>query len=48
MNALRLIACYGTQARMAQAAAAVHDGALFGVWVTDGAQPLAMEAGDGT
>lgn len=48
VNALRLIACYGTQARMAQATAAVHDGALFGVWVTDGAQPLAMEAGDGT
>lgn len=45
VNALRLIARYGTPARMAQAAQAVHDGALFGVWVTDGTPPLAMQPG---
>ncbi|POF62619.1 acyl-CoA dehydrogenase [Novacetimonas maltaceti] len=47
INAIRLIACYGTAAQLARAATDVHDGALFGVWVTDGVVPLRMEFLDG-
>ncbi|PYD48583.1 acyl-CoA dehydrogenase family protein [Novacetimonas pomaceti] len=48
INALRLIACYGTPDQLARAAMDVHDGALFGVWVTEGATPLRMEQVGGT
>ncbi|MCE2578261.1 acyl-CoA dehydrogenase family protein [Komagataeibacter sp. FNDCR1] len=47
INAIRLIACCGTADQLARAAMDVHDGALFGVWVTDGASPLRMEHSDG-
>ncbi|WP_282760457.1 acyl-CoA dehydrogenase family protein [Komagataeibacter saccharivorans] len=43
VNAIRLIACYGTPEQLARAAADIHDGALFGVWVTQGTAPVRME-----
>ncbi|GAB6968806.1 acyl-CoA dehydrogenase family protein [Komagataeibacter kakiaceti JCM 25156] len=43
VNAIRLIACYGTPTQLARAAEDVHDGALFGVWVTEGSAPLRMD-----
>ncbi|MCE2574158.1 acyl-CoA dehydrogenase family protein [Komagataeibacter sp. FNDCR2] len=43
VNAIRLISRYGTTEQLARAAEDVHDGALFGVWVTEGGTPLRME-----
>ncbi|MCE2563561.1 acyl-CoA dehydrogenase [Komagataeibacter sp. FNDCF1] len=48
VNAIRLIACYGTVGQLVHVATAIQDGALLGVWVTDGAPALRMSpAGDG-
>jgi alkylation response protein AidB-like acyl-CoA dehydrogenase len=43
VNALRLIAVYGTHAQLADAAADARQGLLFGLWVTDGDDPLRIE-----
>ncbi|QHC36503.1 acyl-CoA dehydrogenase [Komagataeibacter xylinus] len=43
VNALRLVIRYGSPAQRASVAADVHEGALLGVWVTDGAHPLHLE-----
>ena len=40
VNALKLILRYGTRAQGQDAAAAVRDGALFGIWVTEGSDGL--------
>lgn len=43
VNALRLVSRYGSPAQCAAIAADVREGALLGVWVTDGAHPLQLE-----
>ncbi|MBE7728888.1 acyl-CoA dehydrogenase family protein [Komagataeibacter sp. FXV3] len=43
INAIRLVALYGTPEQLDHVAAEVHDGALYGLWVTDGATPLRMD-----
>ncbi|MBB2202043.1 acyl-CoA dehydrogenase family protein [Gluconacetobacter tumulisoli] len=40
VNAIRLVARYGTDAQMQQVAADVRNGALFGIWVTEGVEPV--------
>jgi alkylation response protein AidB-like acyl-CoA dehydrogenase len=43
VNALRLVWRYGSDAQKQDAAAAAHDGALFGIWVTDGNRTLSVQ-----
>ncbi|AHI25514.1 acyl-CoA dehydrogenase [Komagataeibacter xylinus] len=43
VNAIRLVALYGTPEQLAHVAREVHAGALYGLWVTDGAAPLRMD-----
>ncbi|GCE88947.1 acyl-CoA dehydrogenase [Komagataeibacter diospyri] len=43
VNAIRLIALYGTPEQLAHVGAEVHEGALYGLWVTDDVTPLRME-----
>lgn len=46
VNALKLIAQYGSDEQIATAASDVHDGHVFGIWVTEGADPVRLiEAG---
>ncbi|GBQ79885.1 acyl-CoA dehydrogenase [Gluconacetobacter johannae DSM 13595] len=40
VNAIRLVARYGTDAQMRRVAADVRDGALLGIWVTEGVEPV--------
>ncbi|GCE78919.1 acyl-CoA dehydrogenase family protein [Komagataeibacter oboediens] len=47
VNAIRLVCLYGTSAQVARIAQDVHDDALYGLWVTDGATPLRMEQAAG-
>jgi alkylation response protein AidB-like acyl-CoA dehydrogenase len=42
VNALKLIAVYGTEAQLRLAAGDAADGQLFGIWVTGGAAPLRL------
>ncbi len=48
VNALILIATYGTASQLAQAAKDAHDGLLFGVWNTGGHDLLRLEGGPDT
>lgn len=48
VNALKLIVRYGTEAQVAAAAADVENGHIFGIWVTEGANPVRLvETGAG-
>ncbi len=40
VNALKLLVRYGTTTQVQDAATAIRDGALFGIWVTEGADGL--------
>ncbi len=42
VNALKLVLRYGSDAQVEQAAADVRAGHLFGIWVTDGAEPVRL------
>ncbi|WP_419730434.1 acyl-CoA dehydrogenase family protein [Lichenicola sp.] len=42
VNALKLIVRYGTDTQVAAAAADVRDGHVFGIWVTEGADPVRL------
>ncbi|MGI4747795.1 MAG: acyl-CoA dehydrogenase family protein [Janthinobacterium lividum] len=42
VNALKLIVQYGNDAQIATAASDVHDGHVFGIWVTDGPDPVRL------
>ncbi|GAC1363843.1 MAG: hypothetical protein NVSMB3_12350 [Acidobacteriaceae bacterium] len=44
VNALLLIAAYGSPAQVEQAARDAHEGLLFGVWNTGSPEPLLLEA----
>jgi alkylation response protein AidB-like acyl-CoA dehydrogenase len=48
VNALRLICLYGTDKQRGRAAEAAHAGHLFALWVTDGLDPVRIEAGMAT
>ncbi len=43
VNAIKLVATYGTPAQLARLAAEARRGYLFGLWVTDGEQPLRLQ-----
>ncbi len=43
VNAVKLVAAYGTQDQLARLASEAQQGHLFGLWVTDGAQPLRLQ-----
>ncbi len=43
VNAVKLVATYGTQAQLAHLAAEARQGHLFGLWVTDGEHPLRLQ-----
>ena len=45
VNALRLIAVYGSATQLRRAAEDAHAGHLFGVWVTEGRAPLRLRGG---
>ncbi len=48
VNALKLVVRYGDEAQVRATAADVQDGHLFGIWVTDGAEPVRLiETKDG-
>ncbi len=47
VNALKLITQYGTETQLATAAQDLRDGHLFGIWVTDGADPVRLVETDG-
>ena len=44
VNAVALVARYGTPSQLSRLAADVHDGALSGVWNAEGATPVTLEA----
>ena len=46
VNALILIAAYGTPIQLANAAKDAHNGLLFGVWNTGASEPLKLEGGN--
>ena len=48
VNALLLIAAYGSPAQISQAARDAEDGLLFGVWNTGGREPLRLTGGPGS
>ena len=45
VNAVKLVATYGTPAQLAHLAAIAGEGHLFGLWVTDGEHPLRVQNG---
>ena len=47
VNALKLIVRYGTEGQLADAAADVREGHIFGIWVTEGSRPVRLIATDG-
>lgn len=47
VNALKLIAIYGSEAQLGGAAADAADGHLFGIWVTEAASPMRVIELDG-
>ncbi len=47
VNALKLIAVYGSEAQLERAAADARDGHLFGIWVTGSSLPLRLIEADG-
>ncbi|WP_240759955.1 acyl-CoA dehydrogenase family protein [Lichenicoccus roseus] len=47
VNAIRLIVRYGTEAQQQRAAEDARAGHLFGIWVTDGSDPLRLLVADG-
>ena len=44
VNAVALVARYGTPSQLSRLAADVHDGALSGVWNAEGAAPVTLQA----
>ena len=47
VNALKLIVRYGTEMQVATAAADVREGHIFGIWVTEGPDPVRLVETDG-
>ncbi len=47
VNALKLVVRYGGEAKVRAAAADVQDGHLFGIWVTDGTEPVRLVESEG-
>ena len=45
VNAIKLVATYGTLAQLDRLAAMAAQGHLFGLWVTDGEHPVRLEGG---
>ena len=45
VNAIKLVATYGTPAQLARLAAEASQGHLFGLWVTDGPAPVRLQDG---
>ena len=47
VNALKLITRYGTESQLETAAREVREGHLFGIWVTDGTEPVHLVETEG-